>query len=359
MNANPASAASVAPALDASAVRAPERNRSQVASLETFDVYRVSLDACRASAPIAPLLAASLRDQLRPSFLVRGLEHCGGIRLLFARRQASALRDRAGQRHRVHRRARSFRCARRRCPGFGSAHAVCADCDDAREAGGTLSVTGSVSVSGSESGPASARRVLKSAPSRSGSGPCGRLKHQHHSPRRRSPHESHRRFRTRRSARAPAEGQADASSSRHDGGEEARSPQSRSDRRGREEQGHGPADGGSDLQLRRAWLPGDGDLELPRLDTREERLHRSKGRFRHSHRLVRAMGVGQARDLARHRHRRNSEVVPEARCRVSRASRRGRSRSRRRTQLRHGREHRGRARSEEGHGAGQDSRHDS
>lgn len=31
---------------------------------KTFDVYRVSLDACRASAPIAPLLAASLRDQL-------------------------------------------------------------------------------------------------------------------------------------------------------------------------------------------------------------------------------------------------------------------------------------------------------
>jgi|CXWL01.1.fsa_nt_gi four helix bundle protein len=64
MNANPAFAAPAAPTLDASAVRAPERNRSQVASLETFDVYRVSLDACRASSPIAAALSPSLRDQI-------------------------------------------------------------------------------------------------------------------------------------------------------------------------------------------------------------------------------------------------------------------------------------------------------
>src|SRR5436190_18576254 len=44
MNANPASAASVAPALQSAAVRAPERVRLATA-LETFDVYRVSLDA--------------------------------------------------------------------------------------------------------------------------------------------------------------------------------------------------------------------------------------------------------------------------------------------------------------------------
>ncbi len=64
MNANPASAASVAPALQSAVVRAPERARAVVTTLETFDVYRVSRDACRACAPIAPSLSANLRDQL-------------------------------------------------------------------------------------------------------------------------------------------------------------------------------------------------------------------------------------------------------------------------------------------------------
>ena len=64
MNANPSSAASVAPALQSSVVRAPEPTRAAVTTLETFDVYRVSLDACRACAPIAPALSANLRDQL-------------------------------------------------------------------------------------------------------------------------------------------------------------------------------------------------------------------------------------------------------------------------------------------------------
>ena len=64
MNANPASAASVVPALQSAVVRAPERARAGVTTLETFDVYRVSLDACRACAPIAPELSANLRDQL-------------------------------------------------------------------------------------------------------------------------------------------------------------------------------------------------------------------------------------------------------------------------------------------------------
>ena len=63
MNANPSSAASVAPALQPTGVRAPEP-RAVVTTLETFDVYRVSLDACRACAPIAPALSANLRDQL-------------------------------------------------------------------------------------------------------------------------------------------------------------------------------------------------------------------------------------------------------------------------------------------------------
>ena len=74
MNANPASAASVGaspnagrlqgtPALQSTVLRAPEP-RAVVTTLETFDVYRVSLDACRACAPIAPALSANLRDQL-------------------------------------------------------------------------------------------------------------------------------------------------------------------------------------------------------------------------------------------------------------------------------------------------------
>ena len=64
MNANPAFAASVAPALAASGSRAPESSRARVTSLETFDVYRVSLDACRACSPVVASLTAILRDQL-------------------------------------------------------------------------------------------------------------------------------------------------------------------------------------------------------------------------------------------------------------------------------------------------------
>ena len=74
MNANPDFAASVAPALDASGSRAPEatrerdraqaRDRAVVTTLETFDAYCVSLDACRASAPLAASLTAILKDQL-------------------------------------------------------------------------------------------------------------------------------------------------------------------------------------------------------------------------------------------------------------------------------------------------------
>ena len=59
MNANPAYAASAAPALDA-----PVFARATAQSLDTFDAYRVSLDACRACAPIAAQLSADLRDQL-------------------------------------------------------------------------------------------------------------------------------------------------------------------------------------------------------------------------------------------------------------------------------------------------------
>jgi four helix bundle protein len=67
MNANPSFAAPVAPALRSTTVRAPERARTAATTLETFDVYRGSLDACRSCAPIAASLDANLRDQLRRS----------------------------------------------------------------------------------------------------------------------------------------------------------------------------------------------------------------------------------------------------------------------------------------------------
>lgn len=52
----------VAPAAAPDPVR--ERERVPVGSLDRFDVYRVSLLACRASAPVAASLNANLRDQL-------------------------------------------------------------------------------------------------------------------------------------------------------------------------------------------------------------------------------------------------------------------------------------------------------
>ena len=60
MNANPASAASAAPALRTVDLRAS----GPVQSLERLDAYRVALDACRLAAPIAGTLSANLRDQL-------------------------------------------------------------------------------------------------------------------------------------------------------------------------------------------------------------------------------------------------------------------------------------------------------
>ncbi len=62
MNANPAFAASVVPALAASERHAAARK--DITSLDTFDVYCVSLQACRACTAIAPSLNAILRDQL-------------------------------------------------------------------------------------------------------------------------------------------------------------------------------------------------------------------------------------------------------------------------------------------------------
>ena len=54
------------PALAAPGSRAPESTPEvvRVTSLESFDVYHVSLDACRAAAPISASLTANLKDQL-------------------------------------------------------------------------------------------------------------------------------------------------------------------------------------------------------------------------------------------------------------------------------------------------------
>jgi len=60
MNANPASAASAAPALRTVDLSAPEPIRS----LESLDAYRVALEACRLAAPTAQALCPNLRDQL-------------------------------------------------------------------------------------------------------------------------------------------------------------------------------------------------------------------------------------------------------------------------------------------------------
>ncbi len=62
MNANHAFAASVVPALAASVQGTPAR--ANVTSLETFDVYRVSILACRQCSSFVPSLSAVLRDQL-------------------------------------------------------------------------------------------------------------------------------------------------------------------------------------------------------------------------------------------------------------------------------------------------------
>ena len=66
MNAKPAFAASVVPSRHSFVPRAPDRgrDRDRVTSLESLDVYRVSLEACRVSAGIASSLSSNLRDQL-------------------------------------------------------------------------------------------------------------------------------------------------------------------------------------------------------------------------------------------------------------------------------------------------------
>ncbi len=68
MIAKPTFAASVAPALPVVSAPdgggSPDRDRTVPLSLESFDVYRVSLEACRLSSGIGGALTANLRDQL-------------------------------------------------------------------------------------------------------------------------------------------------------------------------------------------------------------------------------------------------------------------------------------------------------
>ena len=80
---------------------------------------------------------------------------------------------------------------------------------------------------------------------------------------------------------------------------------------------------------------------------------------RHPDRVHGDVGLRQAGDRARIRHRRDSAGVAEAGRRVSRSADRGRARPRRRAQLRAGAEHHRGDRGEEDHGAREAAGHDS
>ena len=90
---------------------------------------------------------------------------------------------------------------------------------------------------------------------------------------------------------------------------------------------------------------------------REVRLQGHARASRDSDRVGRHVGIGQAGDCARLRHRRHSAGVAEARRRVSRSDHRGRAGPRRRPQHRHAAQHRRRDRGEEDHGARQAAGH--
>src|SRR6266576_3218181 len=111
------------------------------------------------------------------------------------------------------------------------------------------------------------------------------------------------------------------------------------------------ADGGSDLQLRRAGVSGDGDVAVSRRPAPQERLHRARRDRRDSDRVGRHLGIGEAGHLPRLRPRRHPAGFAETRRRLSRAADRGRTGPRRRPQLGAGGEHHGGARREKNYGA--------
>ena len=121
-------------------------------------------------------------------------------------------------------------------------------------------------------------------------------------------------------------------------------------RSGRHARGH-RADERSGLQLRRARLPGIRNLEVPDRHPAQERLHDSGGPRRHSDGVHGELGIGEAGDCARFRHRLHPAGVAEARRRVPRGDDRRRARPRRRPQLRHAAADCRGARGQENHGA--------
>ena len=118
------------------------------------------------------------------------------------------------------------------------------------------------------------------------------------------------------------------------GQSEDRRPESpRRPRRRRDGQARA-ADGRLGLQLRRAGLPGVRDLEVPDRHPREVRLHDRARHRGHPDGVDGDLGIGQAGDRARLRHRLHPAGVAEAGRRVPRADDRRRAGPRRRTQLR-------------------------
>ena len=131
----------------------------------------------------------------------------------------------------------------------------------------------------------------------------------------------------------------------------ARSIQARREPRGRRRAGNDPAHERSGVQLRRARIPGVRDDEVPHRHPQAERLHHRRASRGHSDGVDGDVGIGQAGDRARVRHRRHPAGVAEARCRLPRSDHRGRARPRRGAQLRHAAADCGGTCREEGHGA--------
>ena len=138
----------------------------------------------------------------------------------------------------------------------------------------------------------------------------------------------------------------------------ARRAQNRSGRRrGRPPRLH-PEDGRFRVQLRRARIPGDRNVEIPDQHPAAAGLHHRGRHLGHPDGVDGHVGIGKAGHRARLRHRRHSDRLAEAGRGVSRPVFRRRSRSRRRTQLGHAAEHHRCHRAEEDHAAREDPGHD-
>ena len=119
------------------------------------------------------------------------------------------------------------------------------------------------------------------------------------------------------------------------------------------------ADGGSDLQLRRARLPGGRDAQVPGRLAPQERVHDSGRHCRDTDGVHGDVGKRQTGHRAGLGYRRDSSGLAETRrCLPFTAHRRGTG-SRRGPQLGTGRQHHGRTRGQEADGAGKATWHDS